>query len=130
VAQAEVFRMVEQLGSLDAREQWVDEERPGTPRGADPAELAAAAGALLGYYLAGRQTQDELLGEVQSAWAESEALTYRQAQRGLEEGLRRGRPEPDHEVRVQAARDRYLLAWRRWLDEQAPQASSPGLGGR
>jgi hypothetical protein len=128
VAQAEVFRMVEQLGQLDAREHWLDEDAPGPQKGADRAELEAAADALLGYYLAGRRTDDELLGEVQAAWGEYEALTHERAQRVLQEGPRRGRPRPDHEERVQAARDRYLLAWRRWLDRQAPRASSSGSG--
>jgi hypothetical protein len=130
VAQAEVFRMVEQLGQLDARERWYEEESPAPPWGADRAELERAAAALLGYYLAGRQTQDELLGEVLAAWTEYERLTHQRAQRVLEEGPRRGgRVEPETEVRVQAARERYLLAWRRWLDRQAPSSSSPGPGG-
>lgn len=90
VARAEVDRMLDQLGSLDERHRWVDEERPGAPGGADPAELEAAAGALLGYYLAGRRTDDQLLGEVQAAWAESEGLTHEQLQRGLERGVRGG----------------------------------------
>jgi hypothetical protein len=111
VARAEVFRMVEQLGWLDARSCWLDEDEPGAPPGADPAELEAAAAALLGYYLAGRQTQDELPGEVLAAWAEHEDLTHQQAQRVLEEGpRRRSRAGPEFEAREQAARDRYLLA--------------------
>lgn len=129
VARAEVDRMLAQLGSLDERHRWLDdEERPGAPRGADRAELEAAAGALLGYYLAGRRTDDQLLAQVQAAWAESEGLTHEQMQRGLERGVRGGRPEPEDELRERAAGDRYLLAWRRWLDQQAPHAS-PGLGG-
>jgi hypothetical protein len=74
----------------------VDEQR------AAAEDLVALRTALLGYYLAGRRTDDELLGEVQAAWAEYEALTCGQAQRALEEGARRGRPEPGHEERVQA----------------------------
>ena len=48
VAEAEVWRMVEQLGWLDERHGWPDEGRPGVPRSADRAELEAAAGALVG----------------------------------------------------------------------------------
>jgi hypothetical protein len=104
VARAEVQRMLEQLSSLDARERWPDdEERPGAPGGADPAELPAAVAALLGYYLAGRQTQDELLREVMAAWADYESLTDEQMQRYLEHGRRGARPEPEAEQRQQAA---------------------------
>jgi hypothetical protein len=38
--------------------------------------------------------------------------------------VRGGRPEPGDELRERAAGDRYLLAWRRWLDQQALHASS------
>jgi hypothetical protein len=48
VARAEVSRIVMQLGMLDERLRDLDEQRPGAPRGADPGELEAAAGALLG----------------------------------------------------------------------------------
>jgi len=123
---AEVSRMVEQLGSLDERMRWRDEEPPGPPRGADRAELEAAAGALIGYYVTGRRTDDALLGEVQIAWAEYEGLVHERLQRDLERG-RRGRRRVDSEVdlREQAAIDRYLLAWRRWLDRRA----RPGTAG-
>ncbi|HEU4397272.1 MAG TPA: hypothetical protein VFU54_05475 [Actinomycetota bacterium] len=126
VARAEVLRMVEQLGSLDERMRWDDEEPLGPPRGADRAELEAAAGALLGYYVAGRRTDDELLGEVQAAWAEYESLVHERLQRGLERGWRgRRRVEPEVDLREQAAIDRYLVAWRRWLDRRA----RPGTAG-
>jgi hypothetical protein len=128
VARAEVWRMVEQLGWLDERHPGPDEERPGAPPSADRAELEAAAGALVGYYLAGRRTDDELLGEVQAAWDEYEDLNQRL--QPLERG-RRGRRggEPEFDLRERAACDRYLVAWRRWLDRHAPRASSTGLGG-
>ena len=95
---------------------------------ADRAELETAAAALLGYHLAGRRTQDELLGEVLAAWAEFEGLTHQRAQRVLEEGPRRGgRAEPEVDRGVEATSDRHLVAWRRWLDQPAPHAPS-GLG--
>jgi hypothetical protein len=131
VAQAEVYRMLSQLGSLDERERMLDDqERPGAPGGADQAELQAATGALLGYYLAERQTQDQLLREVQAAWDEYEGLTYEQMQRGLERGVRGGRPEPEAEQRQQAAGDRYLVAWRQWLDHRAQLGTADGPGER
>jgi hypothetical protein len=68
VARAEVWRILLQLGALDEPLR-LNEERPGAPPGADPGEVEAAAGALLGYYLGGRRTDDELLGEVEAAWA-------------------------------------------------------------
>ena len=127
VAQAEVWRMVEQLGWLDERHPGPNEERPDTPRSADRAELEAAAGALVGYYLAGRRTDDELLGEVLAAWAEYEELNQQQVQLLVERG-RRGRRggEPELDLRVQAACDRYLAAWRRWLDQQARLGAAGG----
>jgi hypothetical protein len=84
VARAEVSRIVMQLGVLDERLRELDEQRPGAPRGADPGELEAAAGALLGYSLAGRRTDDELLAQVEAAWAEYEELTEQQLERAME----------------------------------------------
>jgi hypothetical protein len=131
VAQAEVHRMVQQLGWLDERHRWLDdEERPGVPGGADQAELEAAVAALLGYYLAGRRTDDELLAQVQDAWDEYEGLGHEQVQRARERRVRHRRPDPDVELRARAALGRYLVAWRRWLDSRAPlgAAGSPGDG--
>jgi hypothetical protein len=72
VAQAELWRIHGQLAAIDQRVKaysaWLGSAAP-----ADRAELAAAAGALLPYYLGGRQTEDVLLGEIQAAWAEYEA---------------------------------------------------------
>jgi hypothetical protein len=130
-AQAEIHRMLQQLGWLDERHRWPDDqERPGAPGGADPAELPAAAAALLGYYLAGRRTDDQLLAQVQDAWAEYESLTHEQLQRYMEHGRRGGRPEPEAEQRQQAASDRYLVAWRQWLDHQAQPGTAGGAGER
>jgi hypothetical protein len=129
VARAEVQRMLEQLSSLDARHRSLDdEERPGAPSGADPAELQVAAAALLGYYLAERQTDDQMLAQVQTAWAEYESLTDEQVQRALERRVRDRRPEPEAEQRQQAASDRYLVAWRHWLDHRAQLGTTDGAG--
>ncbi len=116
VARDEVWRVVGQLWALDDRlHEPLGDERPGAPRGADPGELAAAAGALLGYYLAGRRTDDELLGEVEASWAEFEAswaefeeVTEQQREPAVGRGLAgHRRAEPAVEERVQAAADRY-----------------------
>jgi hypothetical protein len=131
VARAEVSRIGTQLGVLDERLRGLDEERPGAPRGADPAELDAAAGALLGYYLAGRRTDDELLAQVEAAWAESEELTEQQLERAMDrKRFGCGRPDPAVEERVQAAADRYRVAWRHWLERQAERGSAAGPGAR
>ena len=131
VARAEVWRIGRQLGELDERLRDLDEERPGAPRGADPGEVAVAAGALLSYYLAGRRTDDELLGEVEAAWAEYEELTEQQLERAVERRLfGRGRAEPTVDERGHAAVDRYRAAWRRWLDRQAEHGSAASPGGR
>jgi hypothetical protein len=130
VARAEVWRIGQQLGALDERLR-LDEERPGAPRGADPGELKAAAGALLGYYLAGRRTDDELLGEVEAAWAEYEELTEQELERAMDRkrvGRRRAGLMVDE--RVQAAADRYRAAWRRWFDQRVERGSATGPGAR
>jgi hypothetical protein len=130
VARAEVWRIVLQLGALDERLR-LDEERLGAPRGADPGEVEAAVGALLGYYLGGRRTDDALLGEVEAVWAEYEELTEQQLQRAMDRkrfGRRRAGPVVDE--RVQAAADRYRTAWRRWFDRRVEDglATDPGAG--
>jgi hypothetical protein len=60
LARAEVWRMGEQLGSLDERLLVLEADRPGRLPGADRAELQVAAGALAEWYLQGRRTDDEL----------------------------------------------------------------------
>jgi hypothetical protein len=131
VARAEIGRIVLQLGALDERLRDLDETRPGAPGGADPGELEAAAGALLGYYLGGRRTDDALLGEVEVAWAEYEELTEQQLERAMDRrrvGRRRAGPMVDE--RVQAAADRYRAAWRRWFDRRVERGSATGPGAR
>jgi hypothetical protein len=129
LARAEVWRVVAQLGALDERlRDPLGEERPGAPRGADPGELAAAAGALLGYSLAGRRTDDELLAPVEVAWAEYEELTEQQREPAMGRGRRHAEPAVDE--RVQAAADRYRVAWRRWFERQAQQGAPVGSDDR
>ncbi len=131
LARADVWQIVEQLGMLDERVQRPDGDRPGAPRGADRAELEAAAAALIGYYLAGRRSDDQLLREVQAAWAECEELHEQQLQRDLERKRRgRRRDLAEAERRLQAATDRYLVAWRHWFDRQAQQGTSAGSSDR
>jgi hypothetical protein len=86
VAWAEVWRIGHQVAELDERVGDLDEQRPGAPHGTDPGELEAAAEALLGYYLAGRRTNDEPLAQVEAAWAEYEELTEQQLERAMEGG--------------------------------------------
>jgi hypothetical protein len=123
VARAEVGRIGNQLGQLDERLGDLDEQWPGTSRGADPAELEAAAAALVGYYLAGRGSDDELLGEVEAAWGEYEELIEQQLERAEQRGRGRFRrlvdSTRDDQVRTAAAADRYRAAWRRWFDRRA-----------
>lgn len=130
VARAEVGRIVLQLGVLDER-LCLDDGRPGAPRGADPDEVEAAAGALVGYYLAGRRTDDELLGEVEAAWATYEELTEQQLERAMDHkrvGRRRAGSMVDE--RIQAAADHYRTAWRRWFDRRVEDGSVTGPGAR
>ncbi|HEX8861440.1 MAG TPA: hypothetical protein VGC06_20540 [Actinomycetes bacterium] len=127
VAGAEVWRVVTQLGVLDERLRDPLGDQPlGALRGADPGELEAAAGALLGYYLAGRPTDDELLAQVQAAWGEYEELSEQQPEPGKRRGRRRAESAVDE--RMRAAADRYRVAWRRWLDRQAERGSATGPG--
>jgi hypothetical protein len=131
VARAEVSRIGMQLGMLDERLRELDEQRPGTPRGAGPGELEMATSTLVGFYLAGRRTDDELLAQVEVAWADYEELTQQQLERAVDrKRLGRGRGEPMVDERVQAAADRYRAAWRRWLDRQAERGAAAGPGAR
>ena len=128
VSRAEVMRIGMQLRMLDGRFDELD-ERPGTARGADPGELEVATGALVGFYLAGRRTDDELLAQVEVAWAEYEEVTQQQFEQAVDHKRRgRGRGEPMVDERVDAAADHYRTAWRRWLDRQAERGAAAGPG--
>jgi hypothetical protein len=137
VAEAEVRRITDQLRAIDQRVR-PDGDRSGTPGAADRAELAAAADALLAYHLAGRQTDDVLLGETQAAWVEVEALRQEQQERLLLQagrGKQAVRAEFTRQERIglhrqeRAAMDRYRAGWRRWLDRHAEQGGSPDRDG-
>jgi len=131
LARAEVWRIGHQLGVLDEGVGGVEGGRPRVQGGVDRAELEAAAAALIGYYLAGRRTDDQLLGGVEVAWAECEELHEQQLQRDLERKRRgRRRDLAEAERRLQAATDRYLVAWRHWFDRQAQQGTSAGSSDR
>lgn len=128
VARAEIWRIVHQLTPLDERVRHLDGDRPGAPSGADREEVAAAAAALVGYYLAERWTDDELLREVEAAWAEHEDLAEQWRQRAVGWGTPgRRHAEPAIDRREQVMTDRYLVAWRRWFDWQAQQETPVGL---
>jgi hypothetical protein len=116
--------------------------RPGThgrhrSGASDRAELEVAAGALLVYHLGGRQTDEVLLGQIQAAWVEYEALQQEVQQRLLQAGRSRQavraaftRQEREGLSRqMQATMDRYLAGWRSWLDWHAGQDGSPDRDG-
>jgi hypothetical protein len=120
VARAEVDRLGVQLHGLNSAGYGGD----GAWR-ASRAELEAATDALLGWYLAGRRSDDELLGEVMAAWAAWEELEQQALEafrgRGL---LGAGRAARQRKGLKDALHRRYVLAWRRWLERQPPQAST------
>lgn len=82
----------------------------------------------IGYYLAGRRTDDELLAEVEAAWVEYEELTDQERERAIGRGLAGRRADPTVEERARAAGDRYRAAWRRWFDGRARQGASARSG--
>lgn len=119
VARAEVWRIHGQLAAIDQRVKPYSAQLA-TADAADRAELAAAAGALLAYYLGGRQTDDALLGQIQAAWAEYEALAEQRNDQLLGR-VARGQPPSQKEITHQqrAAMDRYVAGWRGWFDRHA-----------
>jgi hypothetical protein len=120
VARAEVDRLGAQLHGLSS----AGYEGDGVWR-ASRAELEAATDALLGWYLAGRRSDDELLGEVMAAWAAWEELDQQAAEAFRGHGLLgAGRAAGQRKGVKDALRQRYALAWRRWLEAQPPQGST------
>ena len=119
VARAEVLRIVRQLLPLDARMRPAGE----LPRQVTRAEFELAAGALLRFYVSGRQTDDPLLPEVQAAFGEvdatSEAILDRTRGGDGSSSVQRKQHREQHA----AANLRYVEAWLRWLDHQAGQPS-------
>lgn len=125
----EVWRLAGQLGPLVDRPEFVGLEQTVEPPGANRAELEAAADALLAYSLAGRRTDDQLLGAVLALWAEHEDAMVDTHERLVQQGIT-GRRAQDRAIvaEAEAWRQRYRVAWRRWFDQQAEQGSptSPG----
>jgi hypothetical protein len=134
VAEAEVVRVKDQLRAIDERVRPLG-DRSGPAGASDRAELEAAAGALLAYHLSGRQTDDVLLGQIQAAWVEYEALQQEVQERLLQAGRSKQavRAAFTRQQRVELARqqraamDRYLAGWRGWLDRHAEQGGSPDV---
>jgi hypothetical protein len=126
-----VWRLAGQLAPLVDRPQWLGLEPTAEPPGANRAELAAAADALLAYSLAGRRTDDELLAAVLALWDESEDSMVPTHERLVQRGIT-GRPAQTDAImaEAQAWRERYRLAWRRWWDRQAEQGSATSPGRR
>jgi hypothetical protein len=133
VAEAEVRRITDQLKAIDQRVR-TNGAQLGTAGVADRVELEAAATALLAYHLGGRQTDDALLGQIQAAWVEYEALRQEQQERLLLQagrGKQALRAEFTRQEWValgrgqRAAMDRYRAGWRSWLDRHAEQDGSP-----
>jgi hypothetical protein len=130
-ARVEVGRLVMQLGRLDDPMGWAGHRR-GLPR-VDRAELEAAADALIGYYLACRRTDDALLREALAVWDEWDELleqTWAWGSRGMLRGRRAARAAHRAEGEDQARMERYVAAWRRWLDRQAGHGAPAGSDGR
>jgi hypothetical protein len=119
VARAEVWRMVHQLMPLDGRIP----SSGGLPRQVTRAEFELAADALLGFYVAGRHTDDPLLEATQVTYAEVEAISEAILDRTRgRAGATSAHRRQDRE-RHDAATRRYVEAWLRWLDHQAGQLS-------
>jgi hypothetical protein len=129
VARAELGRIYQQLMAIDQRVK-PSSARLATAAATHRAELAAAAGALLAYHLGGRQTDDALLGEIQAAWVEYEALREQRMDQRLGR-VGRGQPPLPKEISDQerAAMDRYVAGWRAWFDRHVQQDASPDRDG-
>jgi hypothetical protein len=125
VARAELGRIYQQLMAIDQRVK-PSSAQLATADATRRAELAAAAGALLAYHLGGRQTDDVLLGEIQAAWVEHEALGEQRRDQRVGR-VARGQPPLPKEISDQerVAMDRYVAGWRAWFDRHAQQDGSP-----
>jgi hypothetical protein len=130
-ARGEIWRLEGQLAPLVDRPEFIGLEQTAEPPGANRAELEAAADALLGYALAGRRTDDELLGAVLALSAESEDSMVHGYERLVQQGITSQRAQTDAIMaEAEAWRRRYRLAWRRWFDQQAEHGSATGPGRR
>jgi hypothetical protein len=131
-AAREVAQLVMQLRQLGNPGGWPVPDGTVRPGGVDRAEVEAAAAALLGYHLAGRRTDDELLGEVVALWAEHMAWMHRDDPAA---GRRLRRREVDGlllelDAEIGSFVARYLVAWRRWFDRQAERGAADGPAGQ
>jgi hypothetical protein len=115
VARAETLRIVKQLLPLDGRMRLAGE----LPRQVTRAEFELAAGALLRFYVSGRQTDDQLLREIEAAYAEVDATTEAMLDRTRDAD---GSSSAQQRERHAGANRRYVEAWLRWLDHQAGQS--------
>jgi hypothetical protein len=130
-ARDEVWRLGGQLAPLVDRPEFVGLAQTAEPPGAKRAELEAAADALLAHSLAGRRTDDELLGAVLELWAEHEGSLVHGDERLVHQGITGRRAQTRAMLsEVEAWRKRYRLAWRRWFDQQAEHGSATSPGQR
>jgi hypothetical protein len=125
VARAELGRIYQQLMAIDQRVK-PSSAQSATADATRRTELGAAAGALLAYHLGGRQTDDALVGEIQAAWVEHEALEEQRMDQRLGR-VAGGQPPSPKETSDQqrAAMERYVAGWRAWFDRHAQQDDSP-----
>lgn len=119
VAQAEVLRMTEQLRPLDSRLPLTGE----LPRPVTRAEFELATAALLRFYVAGRHTDDPLLGATQAAYGEVEAISEAMLDRAHGQDRSTSTQRREDRERHAAATGRYVEAWLGWLAHQAGQLS-------
>ena len=105
--------------------------QPAEPPVANRTELEAAADALLAHSLAGRRTDDELLGAVLALWDEHEGSMVHGDERLVHQGITWRRAQTRAMLsEVEAWRKRYRLAWRRWSDQHAEHGSATSPGQR
>jgi ribonuclease HI len=130
-ARDEVWRLGGQLAPSVDRPEFVGLEQPAEPPGANRAELEAAADALLAHSLAGRRTDDELLGAALALWDEHEDSMVHGDERLAQQGITGRRAQTKAMLReVEAWKKRHRLAWRRWFDQHAEHGSATGPGQR
>lgn len=123
--------MTRRLAPLVDLPEWLGLDPTAVPGCANRAELEAAADALLARSLAGRRTDDELLGEVLALSDENEDSMVHAHERLVQQGVTGRRAQTDAIVaEAEAWRERYRLAWRGWFDQQAEQGSATSPGRR
>jgi hypothetical protein len=85
-------------------------------------EFELTAAALLGFYVAGRHTDDRLLQATQAAYAEVEAISEAMLDRAHGQDRSTSAQRREDRERHAAATRRYVEAWLRWLDHQAARS--------